>query len=34
MLEVFDEEAAEKLTAVTGIGVVVVDHGVAEVWDE
>lgn len=31
-LGTFDEEAAEKLRGMTGIAVVVVDHGVAEVF--
>ena len=33
MLNVIDKEAGEKLEALDGVGVVVVDHGVAEVFD-
>ena len=32
-LALFDPEAAEKLAAIAGIAVVVIDYGVAEVWE-
>ena len=34
VLETFDKAAADKLAAVKGVGVVIVENGVAEVWDK
>ncbi len=32
-LALFDREAADKLATIAGVAVVVVDHGVADVWE-